>query len=82
MPYILPPAELASIQKGHPTRTAVRSMMSERRRSGILAFCPSSHSVKLKDQKTRGTRARRDLLWCQVATKHLADLLENLSHEE
>jgi hypothetical protein len=27
-PYILPPAKLASIQKGQPTRTAVRSVQS------------------------------------------------------
>ena len=27
-PYILPPAEFASIQKGHPTLTAMRSVKS------------------------------------------------------
>jgi hypothetical protein len=29
-PYILPPAEFASIQKGHPTLTAMRSVKSVR----------------------------------------------------
>jgi len=56
-PYILPPAEFASIQNGHPTRIAVRNVSSIRCRCGTAAFCPSSHSASAFIQNTRDTRA-------------------------
>jgi len=56
-PYILPPAEFASIQKEQPTRTAVRSVNNMRCRCGTGAFCPKSHSPSAFTQNTRGTRA-------------------------
>ena len=62
-PYVLPPAELMSIQNGHPTRTAVRNCTSERCRSGTLDFWPSNHSLIAFTQKTRGTRA---IIFCGV----------------
>src|SRR5262249_57348750 len=65
-PYILPPAELASIQNGQPTRTAVRSITIDRQRCETCAFCPSSHSIRLLTQKTRGTRAE---IFCGVRSR-------------
>ncbi len=45
--HILPPAELASIQNGHPTCTAVRNVTMARRRCGTLAFWNKSHSPRM-----------------------------------
>jgi len=65
-PYILPPAEFASIQNGHPTRAAVRSKTRDRSLCGTFVFWPSSHSVNTVAQKTRGTRAA---IFCGVRSR-------------
>ncbi len=65
-PYILPPAEFASIQTGHPIRTAVRRVSNIRCRCGTAAFCPSNHSASTLVQKTRGTRAA---IFCGVRSR-------------
>lgn len=65
-PYILPPAEFASIQKGQPTHTAVRSVKTICCRWGTADFCPSSHSPTASNQNTRGTRAE---IFCGVRSR-------------
>ena len=65
-PYILPPAELASIQNGQPTRTAVRNVTSARSRGGIFAFWSKSHIPRVLNQNRRGTRA---WIFCGVRSR-------------
>ena len=77
-PYILPPAEFASIQKEQPTRTAVRSVNNMRCRCGTGAFCPKSHS-RVRLPRTLVALGLRFVAG-EIPAQHFAHLFEHLPH--